>query len=1353
MKNTHDIFGWNQIGKMQNFVLQGYLENSLWRETKLVFLEKPKSKVEKAEQLNKWVDQYNQIDVKINQKRREMREVEKTHKEIKELKEKKDNEIDSIKKEAIQTKIDNILKQSKSDHSWAYTAGNFVGEVFIWVPTKIVQAVGGVAAGIGEGVGVNSVLGKLKNKAQEWYQKGKAGTDLTMASAGLSAPDFNMDEFLNKLQKNAKIEAMKEIILHAKNQNPPVQITFKDGQFKFPEGDIKELHTSTDSEQEIIIKAYAELLQETPNFDGAESITSLINVLTDLSTGNIADVSLEEIKKRLNEYNSAEIDIDKLDDLKINLNQAQQDLIKKGNELTKLQTELQDKQSELAEAELIRQKYPDLLQGINANLKDIDTKISEIQNKINYLQTTDAERQINADMREKEQNYVVSRDNVILDVTHDIREGIEVESFQEAITKYNDVNDIFFPTKVLKGTGRFLKWLVVDDLNDKKSQELYIRSITRQLIEIQPVPKSNQEPDNVFQESLKNYWNFLQKLGFDEFKQNEALWNIANSRQEYLALVTYRPNAFIKETPEIQGLRRDITVLNLKKEQETQKYEAYTLKKESVGSLTTKFKSLQNKTAEAQTDYDAQSKVFETQTQEFTEQQNIMLADANLKKLYGSNLGQMILTGKITEAEWRENLLPHVQENQTERNETKKALGKLISEDLKYKPSLSENVMDAIEDLPPIAKIAGVIMAILMIKNNPNFGKILWGLGLAGIVGEIATRASTDGETGIIDFIQEKAKSLTGDAQDQLAQMESITYRNTLLKILEKDPSKAKDVMVLSFVAEDKVTSLMNNVDKKPDGTLFIKEDYYSELTSREGGKLWQYFKKHDISKTDFENAIKMYFVEISPNGQAGSGYDFIQGKLNDDPTWKGYTMIDVAFNSIQPELQNAEALTPEQKQANIEYNENLKLNELKNKFNNIGLNSIELSRNADKKIEGKLAWYKVIDIENKEGELTFKVEGLDSNLDVTNTQILEDAIAKVTLKKISVLLPENANIGFDGKNGYFGLGENLIFKVNPENTKLEDVYFVRDGKYFIINWLQISWNWDSISGTIGLGGQQLILSINAQWKYEIKNQQNNKVEGTQLDVMLASAPAVEKKLSLDEIKAKVNKTKEEIFKAVDDIHLAFSTMGKTIADKEIKATVLQKLWDLNNHINALPKVQQIKELKNLEIFQDTVVSIILNQERESSSGRLFSGNLRDIVEAIKSLDIQTISNQSLTLNNFTGYVNLVANSIDVEGMDDSITKNEWVWIKEEIRKGVIDKINDLDQNDSDFWKYLFYLTNQFDLFVWEAYKNKGNERKPSLSDKLVTMNEAKIITQKIKALPDFNKWKFDMSKGLEEKK
>jgi len=116
-------------------------------------------------------------------------------------------------------------------------------------------------------------------------------------------------------------------------------------------------------------------------------------------------------------------------------------------------------------------------------------------------------------------------------------------------------------------------------------------------------------------------------------------------------------------------------------------------------------------------------------------------------------------------------MIKFASEQQAVSNGVHEDVAKLAEKMSFEKIPLSEKLTDAMSDLPFEAKAIGLVLAIIMLAKSQNAGKIIGGLALTGIAGEVLTRAMTDGDQGVIDFIQEKGSDLTGSAKEQISKM------------------------------------------------------------------------------------------------------------------------------------------------------------------------------------------------------------------------------------------------------------------------------------------------------------------------------------------------------------------------------------------------------------------------------------------------------------------------------------------------------------------------------------------------------------------------------------------------------
>lgn len=167
------------------------------------------------------------------------------------------------------------------------------------------------------------------------------------------------------------------------------------------------------------------------------------------------------------------------------------------------------------------------------------------------------------------------------------------------------------------------------------------------------------------------------------------------------------------------------------------------------------------------------------------------------------------------------------------------------------------------------------------------------------------------------------------EGSDLIATMKSLEFRNAFLQLLENDPSRAKHVLVLNYMSEESIPSLMKNLDRRADGTVIVSEDYFEEIGKKkfkikdgeDEVELGEYFEEMGITEDVFEEAILMFLAETSPKreladgtpvvGTAAAGYDYLNSKITlgskeYDPTWTGYSVLEVAFDSIQGDLKEA---------------------------------------------------------------------------------------------------------------------------------------------------------------------------------------------------------------------------------------------------------------------------------------------------------------------------------------------------------------------------------------------------------------------------------------------------------------
>lgn len=61
-----------------------------------------------------------------------------------------------------------------------------------------------------------------------------------------------------------------------------------------------------------------------------------------------------------------------------------------------------------------------------------------------------------------------------------------------------------------------------------------------------------------------------------------------------------------------------------------------------------------------------------------------------------------------------------------------------------------------------------------------------------------------------------------------------------------------------------------------------------------------QLLRKQGITEGDFQKAIQTFFLQVSPDGRADSGYAFAEEQLKTNKMWQGYAVLDVAVNAIK---------------------------------------------------------------------------------------------------------------------------------------------------------------------------------------------------------------------------------------------------------------------------------------------------------------------------------------------------------------------------------------------------------------------------------------------------------------------
>lgn len=972
MKTTTNIFGFNQ-------------RNLFTKEGRFVFFanwnpEALPTATETAEkQLNNWIDRYNQIDVNVAKKKAEYEAVQEVYKKVDVLdakikeEEKKWEKKDTNLIAKLETEKATLLQTAKLSHGWVFECTKWTGKAMVWIPKKMAEGVFGLVSGLGEGLGWNSLLGKVQLKLTEYWQKSVTGAETLTAAGGTQTPKMTFDQMLAKIQEQTKIEVMKSILEHAEKNG--IKLTFESGKFVFKKvnkvnkdklenltGGEKTQFDNLSKDETVIINAYAELLRENPNYDKQETITALINVLKDPNTGEIGNVSLAEVQNMLKTFNSANPKV----------------------------------------ASNIETKMPDY------------TKVQSLKNEIKTKKEELA--RVQAEMK----------DQKAIDARFFAASKIEIDgALQSATSQVETVLD-----------GGVWGWAFENIFGKKESDLPQQKNAAKNFLSelVRRTNPVNDPEDKNFNASLADFQSKLKKNNKFKPQASEIVTAVQNARKTLLAAYQSTPEGRAKNDTEVQNQQKQI--------QKIQK------------AITGKEGELANEEATQA----SKKEGFE-----------IALKQENLKKLSESTLGKLILAGKYPQEMWDKKLV-QVQENQHQREATRTEIAENMSETMKYKPTLVENITDAIDEMPTGLKVVGGIMAVLMLKNNPKiFGEkwpsltgLLTTLGFGGLLGHLGIKAATDGEKGIFDMMQAGIDKLKS-AKDQVALIKSVEYRNVLLKLLEKDPNNSKSVTVLTVIAEDKVADLVdtNHTKKSPNGAVEITEDYYKEVLQRKfQDSKWNevvvgdYFEKIGITQADFEKAIQTYLMQITETGTAAAGHEYITNKLDSqktetyNPIWKGHRLLDVAFASIQPELAQAQELTEADKNAK-ESAENEKIKEgISSALNAIGLDALSatLKIAQDKKVSGKLGGFEVkeIVVDGTNNEIRFKIPfalgaskevKIPQNNSQAEVQKLEKWIATEKMKdwKIQALLPASADLKFNAKTGKFHLGDNLRFDLDGE--------------------------------------------------------------------------------------------------------------------------------------------------------------------------------------------------------------------------------------------------------------------------------------------------------------------------------
>ena len=86
-----------------------------------------------------------------------------------------------------------------------------------------------------------------------------------------------------------------------------------------------------------------------------------------------------------------------------------------------------------------------------------------------------------------------------------------------------------------------------------------------------------------------------------------------------------------------------------------------------------------------------------------------------------------------------------------------------------------------------------------------------------------------------------------------------------------------------------------------------------------------------------------MFFAQVGDDGKSGSGYDHIKSKLESDDAWKGYKILDVAFNNIPLELGKVAPKSAEE----IQEQEARELRKISSVFGGLGISGLKFIKTA----------------------------------------------------------------------------------------------------------------------------------------------------------------------------------------------------------------------------------------------------------------------------------------------------------------------------------------------------------------------------------------------------------------------
>ncbi len=254
------------------------------------------------------------------------------------------------------------------------------------------------------------------------------------------------------------------------------------------------------------------------------------------------------------------------------------------------------------------------------------------------------------------------------------------------------------------------------------------------------------------------------------------------------------------------------------------------------------------------------------------------------------------------EAQFAKSMIELATEEQTKLNQTHDSVAALAKEMSTYKPVLSEKLMDALKDLPLPVQAGGLILAVLMIAKSKGGGKILGGLALTGIAGEILTRAMSDGDQGIVDFIHEKTAGLTGDAKDQIAKMLSLDASNAIFRFSESydNPEKREKMMLtLTMLSETRLEEMLDPENVRANDetkTLDVKRSFYEKIRSKPNFAAT--FQKGGIDYPVFSEAVGFFFETSMPEGEVDSPYLGYKHWESRDQATKSRTVLEVILSS-----------------------------------------------------------------------------------------------------------------------------------------------------------------------------------------------------------------------------------------------------------------------------------------------------------------------------------------------------------------------------------------------------------------------------------------------------------------------